>query len=859
MLEDMHDSTTSTNSTRRASEMSSAYDENTSAQDENADVLVAASPADGRAQQKKRRRRSSVIPPMNFNNPDDAYSSSPGTGSSDAEDDVNASRGSDDEDTATPDVFTAAQEDAIIAGHSNEDDGGDDDVTMEMANDEITAAFRPWAKQVMDAAMESRHLLLPPEQENINPFSPAFKTGIAAALVSPARSDVTGDDMSMDITRAVGGIVKEKPASRRQSVRNRRRSSGISSSGGETMEFTTAIGGIQSQGADNEEDSHADTNEDLSMEFTAVLGGIQGRQLSVQQLPTEQEVAEEDDDGDMEMTTAIGGIIRQPTALSMIQEEATEIEMEMTTAIGGILPTSVETPNSVMPMVASAPSTNTPDIFTPRPAISGSKRKSIIASETGSPSISTRSPRTRGQAKNDSFLPTPSKSPATPSKRNPAKATRPITPGKTPPAKSAALQRDAEPKKLFQQELSAAEQTGFTPIGARTLRFDATAENTMANAYASMSPAKRRMSGLGFDKEGLGSPRVAALLDRRASIGEQAGIFTPSKAGTRMIRFEDPKFMEADIMREHQDEERRESAQYILEQEAEGDEDYDHTATLRDAIGNMTPKKTPQQKNLKGRKSLAPGGALGLLGKRPRELDDSDEDGTPRGLQGRQSSPVKRIRLQAPPTKQETIGRLPNPALSFESVRASTPLAEVVATSTTPKHQGHFKDTEMLASAQKPIPTMGQQRIPEADLAEEVEVVERIHLQDFLNMTSIRFMELNTTKRRHTVMPSGDGKADHIEEDANPIRHFEAAVVAGACTIPMLELFQHVSCAVSYDESRTDILHSPAENSRSILLRDVVSSARSRQILLKRIRHYFVSTCLRHLLIVLSWTTSSSR
>lgn len=859
----MHDSTTSTNSTRRASEMSSAYDEKTSAQTEQGDVIVAASPADGHAQQKKRRRRSSVIPPMNFNNPDDAYSSSPMTGSSDSGDDADAAEDSGD-DTATPDVFTAAQEDAIIAGHSNQNDAQDEDVSMEMANDEITAAFKPWVKQVMESAMESRHLLLPPEQENINPFSPAFKTGTATAMVSPARSDVTGnDDMSMDITRAIGGIVKQKPTGRRQSVRSRRRSSGASSAGGETMEFTTAIGGIQSQNADVEEDSHADTNEDLSMEFTAVLGGIQGRQLPAQQSPSQrEEVDEEDDDADMEMTTAIGGIVRQPTALSMIQEEATEIEMEMTTAIGGILPTSVETPTSALPIVASAPSTNTPDIFTPRPAISGSKRKSIVASETGSPSISTRSPRSRAQAKNDSFLPTPSKSPATPSRRNVARSTRPITPGKTPPAKSTALQREAEPKKLFQQELSVAEKTGFTPTGARTLRFDATAENTMANAYASMSPAKRRMSGLGFDKEGLGSPRVAALLDRRASIGEQAGTFTPSKAGARMIRFEDPKVMEAEIVREHQDEERRESAQYILEQEAEGDEDYDHTATLKEAIGNMTPKKTPQKKNLKGRKSLAPGGALGLLGKRPRELDDSDEDGTPRGLQGRESSPVKRIRLQAPPTKQETIGRLTNPALSFESVRASTPMAEVAENTlnaTTPKHKGYFKDAELLPSAQKPVPTMGQQRISEADLAEEAEVVEKIHLQDFLNMTSIRFMELNTTKRRHTVMPNGDGKADHAKEETDPVKRFEDAVVAGACTIPLLELFQHVCFPVSSSNNLANVFLSHVESSKNTSRKDEASSVRSKQILSKRTRRSSASTCLRLLLTAQSWITNSSR
>ena len=34
--------------------------------------------------------------------------------------------------------------------------------------------------------------------------------------------------------------------------------------------------------------------------------------------------------------------------------------------------------------------------------------------------------------------------------------------------------------------------------------------------------------------------------------------------------------------------------------------------------------------------------------------------------------------------------------------------------------------------------------------------VERVHLQDFLNTTSIRFMDLTTTKRRHTILPSAN-------------------------------------------------------------------------------------------------------
>jgi kinetochore protein Spc7/SPC105 len=53
-------------------------------------------------------------------------------------------------------------------------------------------------------------------------------------------------------------------------------------------------------------------------------------------------------------------------------------------------------------------------------------------------------------------------------------------------------------------------------------------------------------------------------------------------------------------------------------------------------------------------------------------------------------------------------------------------------------------------------------------------------------------MELTTTKRRHTVAP-GAIKDSAFATDADDDISLERCVVAGACTVPMLELFQHVS------------------------------------------------------------------
>ena len=170
-----------------------------------------------------------------------------------------------------------------------------------------------------------------------------------------------------------------------------------------------------------------------------------------------------------------------------------------------------------------------------------------------------------------------------------------------------------------------------------------------------------------------------------------------------------------------------------------------------------------------------------------------DNDGVKR-LKGHQSSPVKNVRLQQPPSKAETIGRQTRSARkSQEQGRSnltpsfSSPLENDAAT--TPRHQGRFKDVKVNQSIHE---VNFQENIIKDDTQLENEVAEeKIHLQDFLNMTSIRFMELTTTKRRHTVAPGSlqDGTA----ADGQDVLSLDRCVVAGACTVPMLELYQH-SC-----------------------------------------------------------------
>ena len=215
-------------------------------------------------------------------------------------------------------------------------------------------------------------------------------------------------------------------------------------------------------------------------------------------------------------------------------------------------------------------------------------------------------------------------------------------------------------------------------------------------------------------------------------------------------------------------------------------------------IASMSPQKK-KSNPFRGRKSLHAGSARGLLGKRPIELDEEDEerDGVKR-LKGHQSSPVKNVRLHAPPSKAETTGRMTRSArksLEESAANSTTPTTtfspkKATQSAPSPQAQGRFKDvqndqpTETFNLEEPPRPLADPEALDEDN-------GERMHLQDFLNMTSIRFMELTTTKRRHTQAPTAlKDSTLHLGDDDVSL---ERCVVAGACTVPMLELYQHVS------------------------------------------------------------------
>lgn len=885
--EDSTTSSASTNSTRRASSLTNGLpspahgptatsdpSEPPSTPPEQVEELqVAASPAHQRDLHQKKRRRSSAIPPMNFNDPNE-FSSSPASVMSDDigpqeyenADEANDSSDTDDKDLEEDETVTGLDGDEStiqsMGGSSTSSSGRLDaalaqaarqagtqgiefdengDITMEMADDEITNAFQPWVTKEKQGQQNLISQEAQVDQENVNHFL-SLPNGD-----SHTETENEGEG-TMEMTRAVGGILgapqdmqtlpkggkRKSIGGRRRSSMARRRSSGNESTiddEDETMELTLAIGAIQENEQQADGNEEPENDEELTMELTSVLGGVVQPSKSEESLLDQSSSLRGGGDstvngGEMDMTFAGGGIL---PSISEITEPIEDQTMDITRAVGAILPQQLSTGDKAeakalmeleadVGQLSASPFRSGPlqkpmgaglNDERPLPAL---VHKVTMASEAGSPSL--RSPQTRGSPRRimgprKSVTPkspkkqvTPVKKPSTPSKQFTPQNVRPSTPDKTPPSKNVTM-RSASPKKLFKAEIKAASKPGDTSTPKTTHTNPFFKRNSLTGTTTPniiLQPRRRRSSGLGADREGLGSPRVTELLDRRGSIGDNAKTFVPQSSTASEVRFENPQIMEQEIDRERKEDERRESGRDILQGEVDNqdqEEPKDMTANLRDMIGSLTPQK----KKLNGRKSLATGTAKGLLGKRPAELDEDDDDDSTQKLRGREGSPVKKVKLPAPPAKIVMTGRITraNRKSLLETdgnANASTPSLRLSPSknNTTPKDQPRFRDAEQPSPVK--VTSFEQKLEGSSDLSEPLEREDRIHLQDFLNMTNIRFIELTTTKRRHTVAPDApteQSQGEKENEEREMKSDLESCIVAGTCTVPMLELYQH-SC-----------------------------------------------------------------
>lgn len=652
------------------------------------------------------------------------------------------------------------------AGNQREDDSDSDD------GEEVIPSFG-WVRkppQHIDPSSDDLPAALTPQKttEGLNDetdmdLSMDITQAVGKIIGSKADPLEDDEDMSMDVTQAVGGILS------RQDVASASGDQPTDEDEAEeaTMELTTAIGGIHRQSQESEDE--ADENEDMSMELTTAMGGVLGQFKR-------QSVA-----GLKRKSLHEAGVNKDntPAPASDATDSESTVGMDMTVAVGGIIESldiSGQTPSKQLAVPEiNEPSAATLANMSKTPEQTGPTNGSLLRTE------------------NTALGHTPVLKPA---RRTPSSSRTPSpAQAKTPERRASSSRRSSRqavgrvslsgsPKPLVEIASSSTKPAAHKPL---VFRNDPQTGNRTPTVV--LTPQRRRLSGIGADRDGLGSPRVVALFERRDSIGDSASKFVPGK---RTVVFQDPKEALAQVELERLQEQDRENPRSILEREADGSGETDTTTNLRDMISNLSPKRPP----LNGRKSLAVGSARGLLGKRPAELDSDedveDNDGVKR-LRGHQGSPVKNIRLQQPPSKAETAGRpMRSSTRALDPTRETPSLASPTksAAVTTPKHQLRFRDVSEDATTTKDL-DFDQSPTKDAAQLEREADEGQIHLQDFLNMTSIRFMELNTTKRRHTVAPGGLGSTEF--QDGEDDMSLERCVVAGACTVPNLELYQH-SC-----------------------------------------------------------------
>jgi kinetochore protein Spc7/SPC105 len=350
--------------------------------------LPESSPANQRdLHQRKFRRRSSGIPPMNFNNPEDLESSSPYSGDSPTSSEseslaVDDDNDDDDESDTAMSLDVTGHSLGDVTGRTVESSGTADSTSsssrldealrqavaqagaqdtqhieleshgeksLEIENQEIANAFKPWIQKNKRDSTAIKKLSAMQDQENVNPFSPAFKAQTTVLESPSAELDEETQDMSMDMTHIVGGIIRQqmldqghapeenmsqqrslkrrrsstvvglstnatssgspgkRQAGRRTSTRRRRSSAEESSLGEETMDFTMAVGGIQQvQGENGARRESVDSSfGDETMDFTMVQGGI----LATSHAEDVDEL-QGDDDLSMELTATLEKTIK---------------------------------------------------------------------------------------------------------------------------------------------------------------------------------------------------------------------------------------------------------------------------------------------------------------------------------------------------------------------------------------------------------------------------------------------------------------------------------------------------------------------------------------------------------------------
>lgn len=660
------------------------------------DDLPSSSPEKQRDLHQKKRRRSSGIPPMNFNNPDDEFSSSPHSGGSTPGSDEVEMESDDDDGSTMMSLDEGDENEHTMASVASNDSTGssarldaalrqareqagttrfrfdeeeeDGEASMEMAGDEITAAFKPWVQKTTSSE----------DKENVQPAPFAFK------LPGPGDDDTDeGEEMSMDITRAIGGIVPSRQEDQQDSAEPDNL----------TMDFTTAFGSIQS-GEPVEEPSRAGAKRRRSSALQATSDD-QGspakrkssRRMSIRKRKsTSQEGSLEE--GTMDLTTAIGSIrpaqpqdetARRESINSTFGDET----MDFTMVMGGIKHDAQEP----------------------------SMDDDTVMSKDGNEDLSMEFTAILGSIQNKQQDTTP----ATPQLKETTVA--------TPPSKRG----------------SAARFTNNHP--------EVPSPSPMKTSAAAVANTESPLPSFKIHKDTTPrkSPRRSPRKSITASKPEPVAEPEPTPATETLLPSSPPQNPAETTLPQPEN-----IFQNALEQQASIPAEAKSTTPVEEP----TPKKTQTLMD-----------SIKLLSTPRKQV---------------YMSPLKRSMTMTP--KEPTPRKSPSPKKGPSPRKSASPRKQVQ----------FGVDHEKSPAA----PTVQESHDSAQDIAEEErEQEEQIKLHEFLELTKIRFMELTTTKRRHTGYPgaqNGFGRGTSMgAAEIEGKDDLETCVVAAACTEPEYLMYQH--------------------------------------------------------------------
>lgn len=612
------------------------------------------------------------------------------------------------------------------------------------------------------------------------------------------------DGMSMDVTRAYGRIILAPKDADDSIVSSPMMMPEDSDDDDATMELTMGLGAMRSTRQADIMSDDEDGLEDMSMEMTTVLGGVIGRQslgaIKARRLSRRQTIRDPNDGNDespMDITAAVGKIFTVESPASEkggngelpgnLNEATMTMGMDITTALGGIIKPTTPTKNRIQAISLPALTTVT-NAKTPSPV--RSPRKSATKASSGVSAVTSndihRAPvggnvlsichDTRASSASPQKTAEPNARPG----KSPARtAIESTTPQKEPPLCFFGSRSKSPRREPVSAEKSAVLKSP-PKVPVPYLSKSLFTKNPIADAATTsitLTPqARRRQSA--FVGAGPASPKITEIFSRRSSLLDTASDYVMGSAQKNQtaVSFDDVS--------------RHSTPEYDAEGPAALD-DREATQNLKDLIYNLSPKKKP----FKGRKSLHVGSAKGLLGKRPFELDEDDDlddvdlesQNLVKRLRGPEPSPVKNIRLQQPPSVMETIGR----SSRTQRSPSATPLPfENSQQSATP--QQSTKDTLNSENISREV------KSESVNNADDDGDAERIHLQDFLKLANIHFMELETTKRRATEGPGafhkdkGSGSSRlSTDENGKPKDPAIESLVTTVCKVPLLEMYQH--------------------------------------------------------------------